>query len=277
LLTPYIVERVIDRDGNIITAGGKNVKRQVISEETSNTVSDLIQRVMEGNEATTPGSNAYIEGYANGGKSGTSEKIGEYSAEQMRYIGTFAAAAPANDPVLTILVCVDEPMNGEIYGSRVAAPSVRDTLLDVLPIAGVARGETEQTVTAVPKSKNIIGLTVAAATYNLTDKRLKVRVVGEGEKVISTVPDPGKEIPIGGTVVLYTDTNPRLTALVPDVTGMSLEEANSVIINAGFNFEPDGGAKNNQYATASTQSIKAGATLPLGTVIKVTFSRTEEE
>lgn len=107
LVTPYVVDKMLDSDGNVVKTTETRIKRQVISEETSAQMRQILETVVNENG----GSNAYINGYRIGGKSGTTEKIDEYNklkaetgVDHMTYVPSFAAFAPADDPQIVMLV-----------------------------------------------------------------------------------------------------------------------------------------------------------------------------
>ena len=136
LVTPYVVDKVLDSDGNVVQTTETRIKRQVISEETSATMRDILETVVNDNG----GSNAYINGYRIGGKSGTTEKIDEYNQrlattgeDRMTYVPSFAAFAPADDPQIVMLVMADTPTGTQYYGSAVAAPVVSAVFKEGLP------------------------------------------------------------------------------------------------------------------------------------------------
>lgn len=108
------------------------VRRQVISEDTSASMREILEGVVEGQ----PGSNCYIKGYRIGGKSGTSQKMDEDSTGQT-YVSSYCAFAPADDPEIVMLVMVDHPTGEKFYGSQVAAPICVNVLSDVLPYVGI--------------------------------------------------------------------------------------------------------------------------------------------
>jgi stage V sporulation protein D (sporulation-specific penicillin-binding protein) len=275
LLTPYIVDKIIDNEGNVIKTTEPTIKRQVISEETS----ALMRTMLEDVVTTNGGSNAYISGYRIGGKSGTSQKIDEYSNENMRYESSFCAFTPANDPDIIMLVVVDEPMAGQIYGSAVAAPVVSAVFKDSLEYLGhyaqYTAEEQAQQDTSVPY---LIGSGSLAATTQLNTVGLNAEFVGntQGGTVLYTVPGPGQIIPKGGTVVVYLEEQDYLTTKVPNVYGLSVEEANHLITSAGLNIRLSGGAIENSFAKASFQSIEPDTVVNKGTVVEVTFVVNDE-
>jgi len=85
------------------------------------------------------GKNAYVQGYRVGGKTGTAQKMINGKYDEEKFIASFAAIAPINDPKLAVLVIVDEPGNGENYGGKLAGPIARDIIkkslnyLDIKP------------------------------------------------------------------------------------------------------------------------------------------------
>lgn len=274
LVTPHVMDKIVDSTGNVIESYSTQVKRQVISEETSAQMRELLENVVINNG----GSNAYIAGYRIGGKSGTSEKLDEYSSANMRYVGSMCCFAPADDPEIIMLVMVDEPSAGKIYGSAVAAPVISAVFSECLEYMGIyaqyTEEELEQQDTTVPY---VIGSDGLAALTTLNTYGLNYEFVGsELGNVVSTVPAAGQSIPRNGKVILYMDDREKETVTVPDVTGMTVEQANSAITQAGLNISLSGGAVKNENAKAYAQSIDAGTQVNKGTVIEVTFMVNDE-
>ena len=274
LVTPHVVDKIVDNTGNVIKTNGTIVKRQVISEETSATMRMMLENVVE----SKGGSNAYMAGYRIGGKSGTSEKLDEYSNENMRYVGSMCCFTPADDPDIIMLVMVDEPMNGNIYGSRVAAPVISAVFSECLEHMGIyaqyTAEELESQDTTVPYVLGYDGLT---AISTLKFKGLNYEFVGdENGTVAATVPAAGMTIPRGGTVVIYMDESEKKTTTVPDVTGMTVEQANAAITSAGLNISLSGGAVENEKAKAVSQSIAPYTEAYRGAVVEVTFFLNDE-
>lgn len=274
LLTPYVVEKVVDAEGNVIKSTEPVVRRQVISEETS----ALMRQIMEDVVTTNGGSNAYLAGYRIGGKSGTSEKLDEIAENngEMRYVATFVAVVPADDPEYVMLVVADEPMSGYIYGSAIAAPVVSAVFKEGLEYLGIypqytAEELAQQDVT-VPY---VAGYNSMRAEAALAAKGLKAEFIGstEGTMVSGQVPYSGQIMPSGGTVMLYMGEVPlsdyRMST-VPNVIGMTVTEANKAMSEAGINIRITGAAGNSD-AKAVSQSIGAGLSIYRGSVVEVNF------
>lgn len=269
LVTPHIVDKIVDYKGNVIKTNSTEVKRQVISEETSAQMRKMLENVVENNG----GSNAYIQGFRIGGKSGTSQKLDQYDEDNMRYVGSMCCFTPADDPEIIMLVMIDEPYNGKIYGSAVAAPVISAVFSECLENVGIYPQYTAEELaaqdTVVPF---LIDKETLSAISTLNSAGLKYEIVGdENGKVVSTVPNAGVTIPKGGTVIVYTDESEKLTAKVPDVVGMTVDQANNALTSVGLNISLSGGAIENSAAKAISQSVAAGTDAYKGTVVRVEF------
>ncbi|MCD7804273.1 MAG: PASTA domain-containing protein [Oscillospiraceae bacterium] len=274
LLTPYVVDKVVDAEGNIVMQNETTVKRQVISEETSETMREVLETVVN----TNSGSNAYIKGYSIGGKSGTSQKLDEDSSGTT-YVSSYVAFYPADDPEIIMLVMVDHPTNGLYYGSAVAAPVVVEALTDILPYLGYYAEYTEEDLEDMDVSVPYIrGSTVEQATATLEALGLEIEVIGEGDTVIRQVPSSGSTMPTGCTVVVYTDEDYDVQyTTVPDISGCSLSEANRLLTRAGLNLLPLGGAAEKSGAVCSgTSNYTVGTTVEVGTIIEAYFVVNED-
>ena len=141
LMEPYIVEEVLDADGNTVLRQEPTVVRQVISQETSRTMCSLLQSVVD--EGTAK--NAAVPGFSIGGKTGTSEKIDvldEKGNPTLDKIVSFVGIAPMDDPQYIIIVALDTPSRDTglyISGGQMAAPTAGAVLSDILPYLGVKR------------------------------------------------------------------------------------------------------------------------------------------
>ena len=270
LVQPHVVSQIVDNDGNIIKTADTTVKRQVISEETSERVSKILQE----NATSGTAKNGYVAGYRIAGKTGTSEKVGADGTvgSDNKYIASYCGFAPADDPQYAVLVFFDEPTGDSYYGGAVAGPVFAKIMEEILPYLNVETKYTEDEAGSVGVSApNVIGKTVSEATNELTNNGLKILVKGSGDTVIAQTPDPGSSVPSGGTVVVYTDeASMNQTVTVPDFTNRSLSDVNYLAAQAGLNIKVSG-AYNSSAATARTQDYAAGEQIKPGTVITVNF------
>ena len=282
LLQPYVVSKIVDNNGNVIETKEKTIRRQVISEETSAEMRQVLESVVN----NKGGSNAYIKGYRIGGKSGTSQKLAKNKQEGVDYYYTssYVGFAPADDPEIIMLVMVDEPLgkdhNGAhvYYGSMVAAPVVSAVFKDALNYLGYYPEYTEEELAALDVTvPSVEDQTVEAAIETLENLDLNHYVVGDGEVVVAQVPSRSSSIPRNGKVILYTEENytPEIT-VVPDVAGLTVSEVNSVLSAANINFKAGDGATEHTGAVAYTQTYLPGTEVPVGTVVEVSFRVKDE-
>lgn len=270
LMQPYIVEKTLDSEGNVISENQPVVKRQVISESTS----DLIIASMEQVSTKGTAKNSYVAGYRVAGKTGTSDVLGPNGATG-EYIASFAGCAPANDPEISIIIVVNEPQ-GQTGGGAVAAPVAAEVIENTLTYLNVERqyNDTEKDKLD-EKVPNLAGKTVSEARTILKDSGLKIKVVGSGDTVVSQMPAYSQLVPHGGVVVVYTEQNHEKTKVtVPDFTGMTVSQVNYEAVNLGINVKISGNSLSASGLTAYRQSVAAGKEVESGSTVTVYFRTT---
>lgn len=271
LVTPHLVSSIADRDGNLVKSFETNVKRQVVSTKTCRRVAKILEDGVSGNGGAK---NAYVAGYRIAAKTGTSEK--KNAGSQGRYVCSTVAFAPADDPKYAVIIIVDEPTSGVLYGSVVAAPYVGNVMERILPYLGVeavySDAELEKMTAKVP---SLLGWSVSAAKKQYGNK-FEFKIVGDPDGVIRRqYPEAGTVVErASGVVILYTDKGAEIeTVSVPNVTGMSAQAANQTLINAGLNIRIKG-TKNYLSGTGCvviSQSVAPGEVVAKGSVVEVTF------
>ena len=118
----------------------------------------------------------------------------------------------------------------------------------------------------------VLGMDGLAAISALNSGGLKYEIVGDEHGTVkNTVPGASLTIPKGGTVIVYMDDSEPKTVLVPNVVGMTVDQANNAITSAGLNISLSGGAVENDKAKAISQSVEAGTVANKGTVVRVEF------
>lgn len=274
LVQPHVVKQVVDSEGNVKKTIGTTVKRQVISEETSKTLAQLLEGVV----SVGSGKNAYVAGYRVGGKTGTSQKLAkEQSDPNTKYrISSFCGIAPADNPQIVVLIMLDEPHGANIYGGTIAAPVAGKIFADVLPYLGVEPQYTEselENLSVTPP--NVIGKSVSSAKTEIESAGLTVKTVGDGETVERQVPSSGQSISKGGTVVLYTGTEGSSMVTVPNFTGLSASQVNELAAQYKLNVQFSGSSLSSGSVKSSKQSIAEGTEVEIGTVITVDFIFTD--
>jgi len=267
LMKPQIVKE-IRNEGGIVKTFYPEVINRVISEDTSATMRNILESVV--NDPNGTGKNAYIKGFRIGGKTGTSEK----GRNNTKRIASFVGFAPADNPQLICLVMFDEPQVPNKYGGTIAAPVVGAIIEETLEYMGVERQYTEEEAMTVSVTvPDLREYSVAVAKQSIDSKRLNIRVVGNGDTVVDQLPKPGVSIAENSTIIVYTEERDQTRKIiVPDVTGLSVSQAKKRLEDAGLNFEIAGsGHTGTDGAYAFKQSIPAGTEAEPATVISVEF------
>lgn len=271
VLQPYVVSKITDSQGNVIKNVEKKVKRQIISNETSDKMNEYL-----GYNTETSGSTAgYVAGYKVAGKTGTSEKIGVKEVESdfgEDYIASFCGYAPADDPQIAMLVFFDTPSGSAYYGSQVSSPVFINIMTEVLPYLEVKTSYSEEELEYVDITANdYVGYSVSEAEAAAKSDGFSVTVKGEGSTVVSQIPPVSSTLSKGGNIVLYTDSESQTeTVTVPNLIGLSVSEVNNVASQYGLNVSFVGAASSG--VVSSAQTIEEGAEVSPGTVVSVTFS-----
>lgn len=276
VLEPHVVHQVLSPEGDVVETKGRTVLRQVISEETSQTMCQLLESVVSQGTAK----NAQIAGYRIGGKTGTSEKIDVFDEDGnpvQDKIVSFVGIAPMDDPQYICLVALDTPSRETGYyisGGQMGAPTVRDVLADILPYLGIQPDYSEEAVQRTDVSMpEVSGMALSDAKKALEEKNLTCRTVGQGDTVQGQVPAAGAIIPGGSETVLYLDAAPEQTEIsVPDVTGKDAETANRLITQSGLYMKIIGATGNGGTILATRQTPAAGEAAEKGAVVEVEFS-----
>lgn len=270
LLKPYIVSEIKDENGNTVKKTEKTEVRRVISEKTSETVREMMQSVVDNGT----GKNGYVAGYRVGGKTGTSTKLAESTDSKTKYIVSFGAIAPADNPEIAMLIIIDEP-NQDLGGGALCAPIAAEVIEQAMPVLNVEPKYSESEAKNLSiNTPNVIGKSVSNAKSLLESKSLKFKVVGNGKTVISQNPASSSTIPTDGVVVLYTEKNSKKTVKVPDFTGLTISEANSAAAAANLNIEISGNNLSSSSVVAYRQSTDSGNKVEMGSVITVSFKNT---
>ena len=273
LVTPHVVDKITDQNGNVVEEVGANARRQVISKSASETIRQIMEYEVGDGSTSGGGSNAYVAGYRIGGKSGTSEQLNmERRADgDYKKVASFAAVLPANDPEILVYVMLDDPNNARTdYSSILAAPVVGNIISEIAPYLGIATDGIDRSQTTV-KVPNLVSKEWSNAQVALNNKGLKHQLVeSESSQTAAVVtyqyPHAGAEVASGTTIYLYTDTYSGSHTEVPDVSGKSADFARQMLTAAGLNCQVAG----ESTGTVQSQSEAAGASVQKGTVVTIT-------
>lgn len=200
LITPHFGIELRDSDGNTLKTFEYKDDEISISKETSDRMRPILESVVQ----VGSGNKTYIPGYRIGGKTATSEKLPRRSG---KYIASFCAFAPAEDPSVIALVLIDEPQ-GVYYGGQVAGPVMKELLENILPYLGITpRYNAEELKTdgvAPVEVPDLTGKSIDEAKKDIEQLNLTADIEGGGETVKTQLPSPGEKINQGSKIILYT-------------------------------------------------------------------------
>lgn len=269
LMEPRLVKELVDQEGNVIHDFQPEMKRRVISEKTSDTMLEILRSVV----SDGTGRNAYSPGYRVGGKTGTAQKVIDGRYASGKYIASFAAVAPTDDPQIAVLVIIDEPSTGVYYGGLIAAPVAGQVVKEVLDYLEIEPKFTQEELEEELKKKVIVP--------DVTRKDLNdaARILaGQGFKystesfdiqgsiiVVDQFPKPNTEVNKGSKIELYVETKNEETVVVPNLKGQLPSEVIEALNSLNLSFKFDG------KGVVIDQNPKPGTEVKFNSLIEVRF------
>lgn len=276
LMQPHLVKSITDDEG-VVTRIEPTVIRQVISEETSKKVCEMLETVVSDPKEGT-GKNAYVAGYRIGGKTGTSEKVAQIAAGgPNEYIVSFIGVAPMDDPQIAILVLLDTPSEETgvyISGGRMGAPTVGKMMADILPYMGIEAQYTEEELRTLDRSvPDFVGMTIEEAEKAAEEAGFTFRTIGYGATVTGQIPAKDAIVAAETQVVFYADSEPsEELEEIPNLTGLSYSIARQRLGYYGLFINTDSMSRiDAENMLVSGQSIEEGTEVEHGTVVTVTL------
>ena len=272
LLQPYLVSSIADANGKTVKKTQTKEIRQVISADTSEKVRKMMKSVVDNGT----GKNGYVAGYSVGGKTGTSTKLGESkNGEGDKYIVSFGAIAPSDDPEIAMLIIVDEP-NQDLGGGALCAPIAAQVTQEAMNVLGIEPKYNDSEMKDLSKqTPNVVGKSLDEAKKTLEENNLNFVVVGDDSTITRQCPSGADTIPNGGTVYLYTDDSEKLTVNVPNFSGLTVNEAKDLASSSNLNIQIAGNSMSSGTVVAYRQSEETQAKVEKGTVVTVTFKNTQ--
>ena len=269
LVTPYVVDSVTDKDGNIVTQTETSIRRQVISEEVSRQLLSMMENNVHGEGNYHSCANAYVAGYRIGGKSGTAERTDRHLRGDGDYykMMSFAAVLPIDDPEIEVFVLLDDPRWVKDYASQVVAPVVGNIISEIAPYLGIEQ-DAAYNPTGTVKVQTCLEYTWTNAQVTLNRLGLKHKLIGPSSgNIVYQYPVGGSVVPAGSTVYLYTATDQNAMTTVPDVTGKTGTFAEQMLRAANLNVQFSGDSSGKVVA----QDVQSGTTAAYGTIVTLTM------
>ena len=265
LMKPYIVEKIVDPDGNIVQERQPEVVRQVISEQTAREVWAALETVV----SSGTGKQGQIEGYTVAGKTGTAEKVanGTYSSARMV---SFAGFAPADNPQIACLVIVDEP--NDAHGGSTAGPVFQNIMEDTLRYLEVPKNVTVNKTTTVEEVPvpSLENMHPVEAIEAVKAAGLTPIVETQGDALLTYVPAAGTNVQKTGNVYLYCGSSESTQIVMPSLYGRTIKEVDRILAGIGLSGTMNGSG------LCTGQSISPGQLVERGTAVIVDFQTTAQ-
>ena len=274
LVTPYVVDSISDKDGNIISQTETNIRRQVISEEVSRELLAMMENNVHGEGDYRSCANAYVAGYRIGGKSGTAERTDRHLRGDGDYykMMSFAAVLPIDDPEIEVFVLLDDPRWVKDYASQVVAPVVGNIISEIAPYLGIEQ-DADYNPTGTVTVQTCLDYTWTNAQVTLNRLGLKHKLIGPSSgNIVYQYPVGGSVVPAGSTIYLYTATDQNSMTTTPDVVGKTGTFAEQMLKAANLNVQFAGDSSGKVVA----QDVDAGTSAAYGTIITLTMDSGED-
>ena len=274
LVTPYVVDSISDKDGNIISQTETNIRRQVISEEVSRQLLAMMENNVHGAGNYHSCANAYVAGYRIGSKSGTAERTDRHLRGDGDYykMMSFAAVLPIDDPEIEVFVLLDDPRWAKDYASQVVAPVCGNIISEIAPYLGIEQ-DADYNPTGTVTVQTCLDYTWTNAQVTLNRLGLKHKLIGPSSgNIVYQYPVGGSVVPAGSTIYLYTATDQNSMTTTPDVVGKTGTFAEQMLKAANLNVQFAGDSSGKVVA----QDVEAGTSAAYGTIITLTMDSGED-
>lgn len=275
LVEPHIVKKILNTDENGNTSVVKEIQpkvvRQVITPESAKKLRQILESVVTYGAAKR----AYMEGYHIGGKTGTAQVVENGRYAPGKYISSFAAMAPCDDPKFVMILSIDEPDPSNYYSGSTAAPLSKTLFEDLFRYWNI-QPDTSSNTDKKPKVEVIIpevrGLNVEEAGLILSKNKINYEIQGNGNIIYDMSPKPGVSVYENIKITLYlgVEKNANAKVVVPNFSTMTKKEIDSLAKSLELEavFMGDG--------IGVSQDIKPNTEVSKGTIIKVILEQPED-
>ncbi|MCM1992710.1 stage V sporulation protein D [Oceanirhabdus seepicola] len=274
LVTPHVMRAIIHKDGDgnvIVDKTFKSKVEQSIDKEIADKMRVYLEKVVE----IGGGKKAYIPGYRIGGKTGTAQKVdyqkGGYASG--KYVASFGGMAPCDDPIVSIMISIDEPNPALYYAGQIAAPVAKNLFFDVLNYYGIEPDGDKENLEKFLKKDIILpefrGLDIQDCKKLAKDLNIKLRYEGEGKYINDMTPKPGFTLKEDDEIILYLgdEIQGEMKVIIPDLVGMEGERAKKLLEKLGLEYVVSG------EGVVTSTTPKAGMIINKGTKVILNLDR----
>lgn len=274
LMKPYVVDKVVDKSGNIVYENQPEVRNRVISRETSDAMRIMMKATIE--EGT--GKKAKIEGYSIGAKTGTAQN-GSRKANN-KWALSCLTYFPVENPQYVVLTLIYMPEDYQ-DGKQTPVPMSKEMMESIIKYKNIQPSYAEDGSAIVKKQGTVTvddytQSDIFSTLLSLDSKNLDYKTVGTGNIVANQFPHGGTQVEEGSQITLYLEKGEEDegTMPVPNVKGMTYTEAVTLLNDSGFEAEAE---DDKTKGVVLSQSPKYGVSVELGTKVTLTMGEEEKE
>lgn len=262
LMEPRVIDKIVDTNTGSITIPEPVKIRQVVSKSTASDVMDMLDYAV----SNGTGKYADVKGYSIGGKSGTSENLGQGDGT---YVASFIGLSPTVNTQVVVLVALYNPKGDSFQGGEIAGPVVSQILSETLPYIGVASTLNDSSSYKTRTLPDLKNKTISEARQLLEAYGFNVHInesINDSDIITNQMPKKGTGLMENSDVFLYTEnSNVSTSVTVPNFKGMSISEAMNVASEYNLNISLDGSG------IVVGQDIAAESSVEIGSVINLTL------
>lgn len=261
LLKPYMVSKIVDTDTGELSYEATTEVVDVVSDVKSVAkIKELMKSVVCNDSSKCTGSAYYMEDYPLMGKTGTAQiydsSTGTYMTGKSDYIYSFAGLYPADNPEIIIYSALKRPKDEVNY----VAPAIKSVVVNTSKYLNI---KVDNYKTDNYELKSYINKSTQIVKEELLNHKMKVFVLGNGEKIINQYPSRGSDMYSNSVVVLLTDTYDKV---MPNMVGLSYKDAINMLKLMGVKYLVEG----NGYVVS--QNVLEGAIIGNELVVELKFS-----
>lgn len=247
VIKPYIVDKVVDQNGNITYQGERQVVKKVYSTNTVNKMHEIMKKVIDINKYWQVNNVSIM------GKTGTAQIAspkGGYLTGTYDYIKSFAGIFPADDPKYIVYVVGKKPETNLGSWAKVITTAIEE----IASYAKLTESKSDADPSKIIKLDNYISKNLDTALEELKNKKINIITIGNGKYIINQYPLKNKTLLSGEKLFLLTNNK---EIKMENLKGWSLSEVKTYCNLIGLNLEYSG------YGYVINQSIEENTILDI--------------
>ena len=245
VIKPYIVDKVVDQNGNITYQGERQVVKKVYSTNTVNKMHEIMKKVIDINKYWQVNNVSIM------GKTGTAQIAspkGGYFTGTYDYIKSFAGIFPADDPKYIVYVAGKKPETNLGSWAKVITTAIEE----IASYAKLTESKSDADPSKIITLDNYISKYLDTTLEELKNKKIDVIILGNGKYIINQYPLKNKTLLSGEKLFLLTNDK---EIKMENLKGWSLSEVKTYCNLIGLKLEYNG------YGYVINQSIEENAIL----------------